>query len=475
MHTGRMSQTSTERLRDYLAQLPPQSQALLMREFERAIERGEDTVVATFVLEQLRRIVRGANEDEAVHPRIEDPARLLFRPLEPFLVDSNFPIRPGQIRRASLGPVWQWLIRDGAAEAAKEFEAALLSARETGMTGAIEPSVRKFQLAAANAIVKVATPVPGDDKHRALARVGAPSVIEDLTPIGAVLQAREALDTLNNTLPSYLRVFGESQVAAITESLNVPSLQTPQLLPFAFSLIMQRLTAPWQIIRLAIRIAASDDEIRVAATPYGVAVTIALHDLYFLAACLRTDIRRGQFDNVSEQLKALHDGVRGLRTELDLRNDSSWGKQLASIRTDISNSLQSEIDSVPGRVRRILRQRADKDISASAKVDASEVDEIAALIDFVAVCRTYAGELAINEVTLRTYSDLQHYVEQSTEALVQSLRGGDSKARAYRQQQVRAAVRFCEVLFGSDYASLMNRAAENAVTGERMPLRAGQK
>src|ERR1039457_6536637 len=52
-----MGQTSTERLRDYLAQLPPQSQALLMREFERAIERGVDTVVATFVLEQLRKIV----------------------------------------------------------------------------------------------------------------------------------------------------------------------------------------------------------------------------------------------------------------------------------------------------------------------------------------------------------------------------------------------------------------------------------
>jgi hypothetical protein len=253
----------------------------------------------------------------------------------------------------------------------------------------------------------------------------------------------------------------------------VPSLQTPQLLPFALSLIMQRLTAPWQIIRLAIRMAASDDEIRVAATPYGVAVTIALHDLYFLAACLRTDIRRGQFENVSEQLKSLHDGVRGLRTELDLRNDTSWGKQLASIRADISNSLQSEIDSVPGRVRRILRQRADKDISASAKVDASEVDEVAALIDFVAVCRTYASELAINEVTLRTYSDLQHYVEQSTEALVQSLRGGDSRVRAYRQQQVKAAIRFCEVLFGSDYASLMSRAAENAVTGERS--RAGQQ
>jgi hypothetical protein len=101
------------------------------------------------------------------------------------------------------------------------------------------------------------------------------------------------------------------------------------------------------------------------------------------------------------------------------------------------------------------------------------VDETTALIEFVAVCRTYASELAINEVTMRTYSDLQHYVEQSTEALVQSLRGSDVKGRAYRQMQVAAAIRFCDVLFGADYASLMSRAAENAVTGERKSSRAG--
>jgi hypothetical protein len=469
-----MSQTSTERLRDYLAQLPPQAQALLMREFERAIERGEDTTVATFVLEQLRKVVRGTEEDEEeTKPRTDDPARLLFRPLEPFLVESNFPVRPGQIRRASLLPVWQWLNRDGAPDQARAFEAALAQARETGTTSGIEPAIRKFQLAAADVICKIATPMPGNDKSRELARVGPPNVINDLLPIGSVLQAREALDTLSGRLPSNLRILAEAQIATVGESLNVPSLQTPQLLPFALSLIMQRLTAPWQIIRLAIKMAASDDEIRVAATPYGVAVSLALHDLSFLAACLRTDIKRGQFDNVAEQLKTLHDGVRGLRTELDLRNDSSWGRQLTSIRADISNALQSEIDSVPGRVRRILRQRADKDISVGAKVDATEVDEAAALIDFVAVCRTYASELAINEVTLRTYSDLQQYVEKSTEALVQSLRGGDSKARAYRHMQVKAAIRFCDVLFGHDYASLMSRAAESAMTGERKPSRAG--
>lgn len=466
-----MGQTSIERLTEYLVQLPPQSQALLMREFERALERGEDTTVATFVLEQLRKIVRGG--DEEVRPRIDDPARLLFRPLEPFLVEGNAAVRPGQVRRSSLLPVWQWLNRDGAADQAREFEAALERIRQTGATPELEPAVRKFQRAAADAIVKIASPVPGDDKQRALSRVGPPHVIEDLLPIGSVLQAREAIDAFNGRLPSYLRVFAESQIASVVASLNVPALQTPQLLPFALSLIMQRLTAPWQIIRIAIKMAASDDEIRVAATPYGVAVTIALHDLSCLAAGLRMDIKRGHFENVAEQLKTLHDGVRGLRTELDLRNDSVWGKQLTSIRADISNSLQSEIDSVPGRVRRILRQRADKDIPAGARIDPGEVEETAALIDFVAVCRTYASELAINEVTLRTYSDLQQYVEHSTESLVQSLRGGDAKARAYRQMQVAAAVRFCDILFGHDYASLMSRAAENAVTVERKPSRAG--
>jgi len=87
MHTGRMSQTSTERLREYLAQLPPQAQALLMREFERAIERDEDASVAILVLEQLRKVVRGTEEE--TQPRTDDPARLVFRPLEPFLVEGE--------------------------------------------------------------------------------------------------------------------------------------------------------------------------------------------------------------------------------------------------------------------------------------------------------------------------------------------------------------------------------------------------
>lgn len=465
-----MSQSSIERLRDYLGQLPPQAQALLMREFERAIERGEDVAVAGFVLEQLRMIVRAPSED--VTPRTDDPMRLVFRPLEPFLVENIPHIRPGQIRRSSLTPVWMWFGREGNPEAVHTFEAALERAT---VTAEINAAVRAVQAAASEAIANVIGAISVGDRQRTLGRLGAPSVVEDIGPIGAVLAANEALDKLSNKLTGHIRVFGESHVASTMAALNQPALQTPQVLPFAISMVMQRLAAPWQIVRLGIAVAASDDEIRVAGTPFGVTVTMAIHDLSRVASDLRHDIKRGHFQDTSNHLKTLHDGVRGLRTELDIRTDSAWGKQLAAIRSEISNSLQSELDGVPGRVRRLLRQGPDKDVTSANRIDPEDVEETASLIDFVAICRNYASELAINEVSLRAHTELQHYVEKATETLVESLRTMDPKVRAFRKMQMEAAIRFCEVLFGPDYASLMSKAAEMAKPVERKATEAPAK
>ncbi len=99
----------------------PSAQALLMREFERSIERGgDDVAVANFVLSELRKIVRAPSEDQTA--RTEDPMRLVFRPLDRFLVDNVPSIRPGQIRRTSLGPVWIWLKNEGIPDKLRAFE-----------------------------------------------------------------------------------------------------------------------------------------------------------------------------------------------------------------------------------------------------------------------------------------------------------------------------------------------------------------
>jgi hypothetical protein len=458
-------QQPVDRLRAYLRQLTPAAQALLMREFERALERGDDTAVADLVLGELRRIVRSADTNE--RPRTADPARLVFACLDPLLAD-NGDLRPGQIRRSSLEPVWIWLSQTAIVKDAQELDQALAAVEAIPSTAA-DQAVRKFQLAAAEAIsVAVAPSSRGGDRNRSLARVGSLSAVEDIPAIGVAFANRDVLETLQTRLPKIIRGFSEPQVASVKGQLSqLPSLQKPDVLPVTLSLIMQRLTSPWQIIRLAISIVGSDEESRLASTPFGIAISMSLNSLARLVSDLRADIKRGHFDKSAHHLKPLHDGLRDLRTELDIRPDSQWSRQLVAIRTDVSNALKSEIESVPGRVRRLLRQRSDKDINAGARLDQAEVDETAALLDFVTTCRNYAGELAINEVTLRSFSDLQHYVESSTEALVESLRNGDARVRAFRQLQTETAIRFCEVIFGHDYASLMNKAAEVALSGER--------
>jgi hypothetical protein len=461
-----------ERLQDLFRQLPPKTLALLTSEFEKVLARGEDDAVAELVLGELRKVVRKSNTNDRV--RLDDLQRTVFGVLEPFLLDGDA-VRPGQIKRSSLGPIWTWLTQTALVKEAEAFREAYGSAKQEGHTSETEQILRRFQVAAAEAIGELISPKSqGGDRQRSLGRVGSPSVVEDLPAVQTIFANRDALETFRARVPRIMSSFADTQVNSIKDQiLQLPSLQTPQVLPFVISTIMQRMTSPWQIIRLAISFASSDEETRVAATPYGLAVSMALYDLAVLVDELRTEIKRGKFDRSAHQLKSLHDGVRDLRTGLDVRSDSQWGRQLSSIRADISNALTSELESVPGRVRRLLRHRSDKDIIAGARIDLGEADETVALVNFVITCRNYAGELAISEVTLRSFSELQHYLESVTEALVESLRQADGKVRAFRQTQAELAIRFCEAIFGHDYAALMTKAAEVALAGERKSARSG--
>lgn len=451
-----MDQPSRERLMSYLAQLAPGTRALLMRECERALATGEDAIAA-LVLDELRRAVRG---DDNERSRGVAARRQVFRPLEPFLVDGGATTCPGRIRRSALEAVWQWLAQEALPEPTRALEAALAVA--VGCAPAqILDVLRAYRLDAGRAIADVLAGGHRDD--RLPLRLAAPRVAEDLAAIGATLAAHEELEIFAARLPGAAAVFGPVQIGAVLAGLDTPALAAPLLLPFALGLVASRLAAPWQIVRLAIHVAGSDDETRVATVPHGVAVTMALNELARVGAALRADVRRGRYQEAGERLKILHDGVRGLRSELDLRAETTWGRQLAGIRRDIAAALHGEIDAVPGRVRRLLRPRADRDISPSTRLDPIEIDQTAALVGLVTACRAYAGELAVSEVTQRVFTELRQDVERATTALVEQVKTGDGRARGFRRDQLAVAVRFCAPLFGADFAALMARAAEHAV------------
>jgi len=104
------AETTVERRRHFLRELSPGARSLLIGELERSLLPGEEVVDADLVLQELRRI---GCEQRDVAPRVEDSARLLFKPLEPFIVDDRGDHKhPDRIARSSLDALWNWIRRD---------------------------------------------------------------------------------------------------------------------------------------------------------------------------------------------------------------------------------------------------------------------------------------------------------------------------------------------------------------------------
>ena len=455
---------------------------MLVAELERALLRGEQAAGSELILEELRQAIRTAG-----HPvsRIGDAAGLFFSPLEPFLIDDAADHkRSGHIARVSVEPIWAWLGRDLMPAEAKALGEDINRALYNDDRVKAEQLTRALHDRAVMRIREAITAVTGDEKGRRRldVQVGTPRALDDLATIAAVLANRDALAELTRRLPSQIRVLEREHVDLLKAWVDIATSKKmsgtiaankADLVLCGLVLVMRRLPAPWQLVRIATLAAETDDTARIAESPWAVAVTIVLSGIECLVSELRVEHKAHR--SITSLLKAIHDAVRGVRTEMDLSVDSPWSRQLVHIRTDVSNLLRFEIESAPGHVRRLLRPRPVKEIAAGSVLDSIDVNDTEMLVEFVTACRNYASELAVSEATMRSFSELQHYLETGTKVLLDGMRHAGDADRPFRQSQIDAAIRFCRIVFGADYAGLLAKAAEiamQAAAAERKSVRA---
>jgi hypothetical protein len=459
-------QITIEKLRGFLRDLKPGARALLISELERKLLSGDNPAGAEIVLAELRRSLREGNSKTA---RFGDPARMFFQPLEPFLVDDTPDHRHrGRIARATLEPIWSWLSNTLMPEDARTYSEQVEQALLAGASDKVEHLARVFQDRAVRRIQQMLDGIKDDRERRRLAvQLGTPWAMDDVQAMRGILDARDGLAMLGTQLPGHISVLQGPMLEGVKALIDTPLGAKSDLFLYSLVLVMSRLATPWQLVRLAVKAASSDNAIRIAETPYAVAVNIVLDEIERRVRELTGDLKSGRGIAVSALLKEIHDALRGIRSELDLPAESAWGKQVIALRAGMSRMLTAEIELMSGRVRRLIRPKPSKDISPGSKLDADEVAEVESLIGFVVTCRNYAGELAINEITQRVFNDLQKSLEAGTNALLDALRQSTGGERAFRQSQVDAAVRFCAKVFGEEYASLFAKAADMTSHGER--------
>ncbi|MFZ5690692.1 MAG: hypothetical protein ACOY5F_05495 [Pseudomonadota bacterium] len=460
-----------ERLRQYLRSLSPEARALLMTELERAVLRGEDVSGAELVLQELRRDAR-----ESARPkRPGNLARLFFQPLEPVLVDDTAThSHPGRIARVVLEPVWEWICRDLMPGEAKAVTDQVARALDDGDAERADELASGFQDRAAVRIEEALAAAKSDDKarRRLAGQIGTPRALQDAAAILTVIKARRTLAAFGTQLPNHIKSLDDSNIASVKAMIDSLVAREPALFVYVLVITMSRLGAPWQLIRLATRAANSDNASRISETPYAITVDIVLAEIQRLINELKSELRSGRGVGIGALLKSIHDAARGIRSEINFSYESPWARGLAALRTQVSDLLKGEIETLPGRVRRLLRPRPIKEIAPNSTLDEADVAETEAQIEFVNTCRVYAGELALSELTTRTWSDLEQYLDPATASLVENLRVAGDSDRTFRQSQLDAAVRFCRKVFGEDYAAMMLKARDIAAAAERKSAKA---
>jgi hypothetical protein len=437
---------------------------------ERALLKGEHIPAVNIILERLRPAIPTMARKP---PRTANPARLFFEPLAPFLTSHNAPTLPsGLIARASLTPLWNWIGRDLVPEPARIYREQVSTALLTPDLQHAAQLARNFQDYVAQAISNLLERLDTDEKgrRRAAAQTGTLRGLLDVRELLVILRNRDRLTDFSRHLPERIANLAGAQAEQILVRLMTTTHANPEIVPFALVLLKGRLQNETQLIRLAVMSAASDAAMRVAQAPLAPAVSLILSELHLFVADLRAKLKENRISEAVHALRQLRDGIRGVQTELDMSRDSAWGREFHAIRGEVAELLQREIQPMPAVVRRLLR--APQGNEAVSKAGPSEVDvaDTEARLTFVVASRSFANELAVNQISREVHIELQRYIERAAPALIDALRSAPPQERRYRRAQADAAVRFAAKVFGSEYAAQLARAI--TIAGERRAVQA---
>ena len=249
---------------------------------------------ASLVLQECGRSLR---EQRDGGPRIGSPARLFFKPLEPFMVDDAADHKhPGRVARVAMEPLWTWVRRDLLPDETTSPDRCGQRRPARRRRGKSEHLTRAFQDRAAAAIKAAFAAADDDEKirRRMLVQIGTPRAYDDGTVLMRVLKSRDTLATFAAHLPLQIANLADTRLDQARVLIESTAAFDGDTFLHALLTVMGRLGAPWQLIRLGIKAAGTDAAARVADTPYGVTVNIVLAELERLVGELRGDLRSGK-------------------------------------------------------------------------------------------------------------------------------------------------------------------------------------
>jgi hypothetical protein len=345
-------------IQDYLQRLTPLARSNLLTELERLEICGTEIPGSAEILAKLRAEFR---KDGSTQTRSSNPSRHFFAPLEPLLIDgAPDHANSGRILRGSLSPIWEWISRDLLPTMARDYANAINELIGTEKERDAGQVAATFQTKVLKSLENTLGSAAGVSQTRAkLATYTASrAVCDDVTKMLCVLRARDALAKISGALPATIAKFDDGRVVKTTEFLDAFAKSNAEAIPFALTLVARRLTTSWHLIRLATKAAPSKNAADIAATPYGITVSMVLDRLDDKRSALRVALKNNRVLVAKEILTDIYDTEYALQVRIDQLDRSDWGARLQHLMNAIATLVESEVSRFPDNVGHVLGSRS---------------------------------------------------------------------------------------------------------------------
>jgi hypothetical protein len=141
------------------------------------------------------------------------------------------------------------------------------------------------------------------------------------------MQAREAIAAFSEALPSSVDNLEGEPLAKVRGLLDAFAAKHPEAMPFALTILAKRLKTPWQLIRLATKMARSKSAKDMAATRYAISIPMVLDLLDDKRMLLDHALKSNRVQIAKDILTEIYDIEYALRVRIDNLDKSRLGAE----------------------------------------------------------------------------------------------------------------------------------------------------
>jgi hypothetical protein len=284
--------------------------------------------------------------------------------------------------------------------------------------------------------------------------------VEDAGEIALLLAAGEIIEQLSALLPAPVLSFQEQLVWEVREIYDRLAQAYPDAAPYVAVITMNRLSRPWEALRLPLLVTRHTDETLIAKTDMGLVGEILFARMEMLKESIQVT-RHPLFsaEKLMDEVKTFADLSSNIVKEIELKRQGEWGKRLLAERVEIGKVMENFMDRAPREVGAALpMHKASADFSKHPGVEKQEMALRYARL--VTGSRNFAAAASFAAKQHATYDDLCAMLKRYNEDLVKALKADPHNTIANAQFQL--CTELTAMLFSEEEAELLRRRGRAA-------------